>query len=266
MGEEISIPSRDVDVNWNASKGKCFFGSYKLQSVAVKTLTAKQKKAFEEIYYFNHPNLIKIFGVVEDRIGAPDLLVMEKLDGSLYDLLHVTKTILPLNEKLSILQDVIRGLTYLHLECNRHHGRISSRRILLNDLRAKIGLCDLQPKDDTDSESFDRNFIYMAPEFMDDDVDNLMASDIYSLGILIWECVSGQKPWGEIVTLMGMVKLLIANKRPTLPVIGKTMTVLDEFINQCWQQDPSCRLISREIVGRFQVVRNNMKSLDSEQN
>ena len=84
----------------------------------------------------NHPNSVKFLGIKiyflkaqSDYAPSLPVLVMERLDRSFDDLLENTPNI-PLAQKCSILQDVARGLDYLH-----SHSPV----IIHRDLTAQLG-------------------------------------------------------------------------------------------------------------------------------
>lgn len=63
----------------------------------------------------NHRNVVKFLGVCFKPGHKWPLLVMIKLNGDLYDLLEGYRNPnLPLSLKLSLLDDVVKGLHYLH--------------------------------------------------------------------------------------------------------------------------------------------------------
>ena len=74
-----------------------------------------------------HPNIIQFMGVCFLPNCQLPVLLMEKLDGNLDDLLETVPNI-PLTLKQSILEDIVRGLLYLH----QHNPQIVHR-----DLTAK---------------------------------------------------------------------------------------------------------------------------------
>ena len=86
-----------------------------------------------------HPNIIQFLGVCFLPNCQLPLLVMEKLDGNLDDLLETVLNI-SLTLKCSILGDVARGLLYLH-KCTPQiiHRDITAKNVLLtSSLVAKI--------------------------------------------------------------------------------------------------------------------------------
>ena len=92
-----------------------------------------------------HPNIVQFLGIcfLEAQLTSSakqlPVLVMEMLQGSLDDLLENTPNI-PLAKKCSILQDVARGLVYLHSRSPAViHRDLTARNVLLNSaMVAKI--------------------------------------------------------------------------------------------------------------------------------
>lgn len=93
-----------------------------------------------------HPNtnfIVMFLGVCPKPGYKLPVLVMEKLDGNLDDLLEGYKNPdLPMSLKLSILNDVLRGLNYLHNYSNELtiiHRDLTARNVLLtSQMTAKI--------------------------------------------------------------------------------------------------------------------------------
>ena len=86
-----------------------------------------------------HPHIVQFLGICLLPDSQLPVLVMERLQRSLDELLETTPDI-PLSTKLSILQDVVRGLVFLH---NRSpaviHRDLTARNVLLNSaMTAKI--------------------------------------------------------------------------------------------------------------------------------
>ena len=79
-----------------------------------------------------HPHVVQFLGICFLSDSQLPVLVMERLQTSLDNLLETTPDI-PLRTKLSILQDVARGLVFLH---NRSpaviHRDLTARNVLLN--------------------------------------------------------------------------------------------------------------------------------------
>ena len=139
----------------------------------------------EKYYYecqllsgLHHPNIVQFMGIcfLEAPHNAPvnlPVLVMERLQESLDDLLENTPDI-PLARKYSILQDVARGLVYLHSRSPAIiHRDLTARNVLLNsEMVAKIAdlgnsrIVDIQPGQlaRTMTRGVPGTIVYMPPE------------------------------------------------------------------------------------------------------
>jgi serine/threonine protein kinase len=100
------------------------------------------KRFYEEcelMASFDHPNITKFLGVCSMPNYKLPALVMEKLNGNLDDLLRNYKDPnLPTKLKLSVLNDVAKGLHCLH-EAKTIHRDLTVRNILLTSrMVAKI--------------------------------------------------------------------------------------------------------------------------------
>lgn len=120
-----------------------------IQSDLLSSTTAKRakiKKCFLQQYLqgsgLHHPNIVKMFGVCyrNDKVDVPwPILVMELMNYNLTQVLKDYQNV-PTYVKLSILQDVSRGLSYLHTQNPPiMQGSLDSDCILLTgSLTAKI--------------------------------------------------------------------------------------------------------------------------------
>ena len=139
------------------------------------------EKYFDECQLLSdlrHPNIVQFLGICfldtqpSSTTNLP-VLVMERLQCSLDDLLENTPNI-PLDKKCSILQDVARGLVYLH----SHdpviiHRDLTARNVLLNSaMVAKIAdmgnsrIVDIRPGQlaRTMTRGVPGTIVYMGPE------------------------------------------------------------------------------------------------------
>ena len=135
-----------------------------------------------------HPNIVQFLGIhcLPDS-GLP-LLVMEHLQSSLHDLLQRTLHI-PLPIRVSIIQDVARGLVYLHSQSPPIvHGDLSAWNILLNlELTAKItDLSNTRLTNVTSSQvaqSMTKEaLVYLPPEALTEVPKYVTSFDMFSFG------------------------------------------------------------------------------------
>ncbi|KAK3001129.1 hypothetical protein RJ639_022204 [Escallonia herrerae] len=149
-----------------------------------------------------HPNLTPLLGfcVVEEE----KLLVYKHMsNGTLFSHLYGNASLLDWRTRLRIGLGAARGLAWLHHGCQPPilHQNISSRVILLDeDFEARVmdfGLARLMTTSDSNESSFVNGDLgeigYVAPEYSSTMVASLKG-DVYSLGIVLMELATGQKP------------------------------------------------------------------------
>ena len=143
-----------------------------------------------------HPNIVQYHCVCYLPNSKSPALVMEQLQTNLHDyLLNPSYANLPLSAKVSILQDIARGLAYLHDHKPAViHRDLTARNVLLNSDRvAKISdfgnsrIIDVDPACSTHFQSTSRvpgTIIYMPPEACSDHAKFNEKLDIFSFGHL----------------------------------------------------------------------------------
>ena len=135
-----------------------------------------------------HPNIIQFLGLCFLPGTQLPLIVMERLETSLDDLLEHMPN-LPLSLKRSILEDIASGLFYLHnMQPPVIHRDLTSRNILLtSSLVAKItdmGNSRIVTQLVRSFSSYPGTLVYMPPEAQDDGHFYDSSLDIFSFGHL----------------------------------------------------------------------------------
>ena len=139
-----------------------------------------------------HPHVVQFLGLCFLEGSTLPVLVMERLDSSLDDLLQSIPG-LPLTLKQSLLVDVVQGLLYLHT-CNPPvvHRDLSARNVLLtSSLVAKVSdlgnarIVNLQPGQLARTLTrIPGTMTYMPPEAFDQHSQYGPRLDIFSFGHL----------------------------------------------------------------------------------
>lgn len=184
--------------------------------VALKVLPADQAKDLEWAERFtrearalarlNHPNIVQVHDFGSVRMGGQlqPYLLMELVDG--VNLRQAMQTgSLTAREALSIVPKLCDALQYAH-EHHVLHRDIKPENILINaDGGVKIadfGLAKLRDEtvpDFTLTQSGARlgTLAYMAPEQVERPQDVDHRADIYSLGVVFYEMLTGELPLGR---------------------------------------------------------------------
>jgi hypothetical protein len=195
------------------------------RAVAIKTCQSEEeeikKRFFREAEFagnLHHRNVTTIydFGVTDD--GTP-YIVQEFLTGDDLDKAIKKKEPLTLARKLQILIDVCDGLGYAHAAGIIHRDIKPSNIRILEDGTVKImdfGIAKsmVSPSTLTQTGITLGTASYLAPEqIRGEDLDP--RTDIFSLGVLAYEIVTGQKPFtGDHIST---VLYKIMNEMPAPP-------------------------------------------------
>ena len=160
---------------------------------------AREARALAKL---NHPNIVSVFDF--GQVGGHCWILMEFVDGTNLRELLRTKTLQP-REALGIVPKVCDALQYAHDEGIVHRD-IKPENILLDKKgRVKIadfGLAKLVGKDASEFSLTATGMTlgtprYMAPEQFDKPQEVEHRADIYSLGVVLYEMLTGEVPMGR---------------------------------------------------------------------
>ena len=161
-------------------------------NVGVDNISQKYLRECELMSDLRHPNVTQFLGVCFLPNCQLPVLVMERLDGSLDDLLEIVPNI-PLVLKRSTLEDVAQGLLYLHAHDPQIiHRDLTAKNVLLtSSLVAKITdlgnsrIVTLQPGQLARTLSrLPGTLSYMPPEALSSAARYGPSLDIFSFGHL----------------------------------------------------------------------------------
>ena len=194
-----------------------------------------------------HENIIRIYATyfLKGRIN----FVMEYMDkGTLSDILKKTKKI-PEKYMGIITYQVIQGLAYCQKEKKIIHRDLKPSNILVNSKGeikiADFGVSAIVEGSWAQKKTMIGTYIYMAPERIDYD-SYTINSDIWSLGIIVMECLLGYYPYiiynnNNLPNSYWIVHELIENNPiPTLDSNIYSKELID-FIKQCLIKDNNKR-------------------------
>ncbi|KAF3576292.1 hypothetical protein DY000_02030874 [Brassica cretica] len=165
----------------------------------------KFERHMESVGALGHPNLVPLrayFQAKEERLLIYDYLP----NGSLSSLVHGTKSsrAKPLHwtSCLKIAEDVTQGLSYIHQAWQLVHGNLKSSNVLLGpDFEACIAdyclvaLATNPSLTSNDGQEDADAIAYKAPEARHKSLScQSVKADVYSLGILLLELLTGKQP------------------------------------------------------------------------
>ena len=160
------------------------------ENEGAESLAVKYVQECQIMSDLRHPNIALFLGVCFLADSTLPVLLIEKLDCSLDDLLENVANI-PLALKRSMLEDVARGLLYLHKH-NIIHRDLTARNVLLTtSLVAKVTdfgnsrFVDLQPGELARTLSrLPGTLVYMPPEALEGSSRYGPSLDVFSFGHL----------------------------------------------------------------------------------
>ncbi|RIB14515.1 kinase-like domain-containing protein [Gigaspora rosea] len=182
-------------------------------------------------------HIIQFFGLSEGFKTGEYILIMQYADsGTLKDYLTENKSILKLDDKISLCKDIIKGLKFLH-ENNIIHRDLHSKNVLIHQKRAlpaDFGLSKslLESKGSSEVRGIT---VYLDPRLLDGKCPPEESIDIYSFGVLMWEIYSCRPPFGGRNghdLIFGLREGLRENRQVGMPL---------DYVNlyeECWIPDP----------------------------
>src|SRR6185503_19128264 len=191
---------------------------------------SREAKAASRI---SHPHAVSVTDFGESENGVV-FLVMEYLDGQTLKEIIKSEGQMGLNRAVEIIRQVSGALDAAH-EQGVVHRDLKSDNIMLSQTNggdwAKVldfGIAKIQQTETPDADITAANLVigtpqYMSPEQCSQSTTIDARSDIYSLGIIIYEMLAGQLPFtGESPTVIMMKQVQdpppsILDVRPDLP-------------------------------------------------
>lgn len=283
FSEDQQIGSGGFSVVYKGMVGK--------KMVAVKKLSQtmhehKFHKEVECIMKAKHKNIVRLLGYCSDTQGRIEdyegkfvmadvrnwLLCFEYVpNGSLDEYIADASHGLEWRERYQIIKGICEGLLHLHEKRILHLDLKPSNILIDVQMVPKIadfGLSRCLDKDQTRAftSSICGSLGYMAPEFFTGQVT--FASDIYSLGIIIVEILTGEKGYLEEKNVLEnwMNRLETADQRETqLEQVRVCITIGIE----CMDPNPKKRPFAHHIVNKLDktvsIVESGIASPSAEQ-
>ncbi|MCR4734470.1 MAG: serine/threonine protein kinase [Treponema sp.] len=173
--------------------------------IVIKKMTSKRnttnaerfKKEAQILLDLQSPYIVHLFDYFTE--GSYRYMVEELVDGLALDKLIAKQTSLPVPIAMLVLQDACYALKYAHSK-DIVHRDIKPGNILISK-RGEVKLADFGIASDAEEDSLTQSGTalgtpaYMPPEQFEDSahVDN--RADIYALGIMLYEMLTGTKPY-----------------------------------------------------------------------
>ncbi len=235
------------------------------RTVAVKILHAAYKNDVEFIERFHreakaaaglsHPNIVSIFDVGLE--GDDHFIVMEYVPGS--TLKEKIKNEAPLDIPIAvrIAKDIANGLASAHAN-NIVHCDIKPHNILMtDDNRAKIGDFGIARAVTESTMTYSGSVMGSVHYFSPEQARGSMItpkSDVYSLGIVMYEMLTGRLPFNGDNPVSIAMKHVEEEPVPPTTLRQTIPPMLEAVILRAMNKNPDTRPTSAELVQELSVV------------
>ncbi len=192
----------------------------------------------------SHPNIIK----VTDLIDAGDIVafVMEYIEGQTLEEFLYKKGELTRTEIESFFNQMILAVEYVHSQGLIHRDIKPSNFMVTKS--GQIKLLDFGIAKNTNEGAVDYTKtglmqqmgtpLYMSPEQVKNTAEVTKQTDVYSLGVVLWQMVMNKKPYdsGEF----SLPEIQVSILKEPLPL---THTIWDSTIQDATEKDPTKRFL-----------------------
>ena len=256
------------DLEDNLDDKEVWLGRYGSTSVACKTVTGSETELANEastLKRLRHPNVVQCFGVAS--IGGHIYMVMEFISGGNL-LQYLRRSNHSYNTLMGLCMSTATGVVYLHRTMQLIHRDLAARNLLLSGGsgphdRVTVKIADVglsrfaSERGDYISMSASVAALpvrWSPPEVMVKPPRFTFASDIWSLGVVIWEILSnGAVPYEDLTSNEDVVRQ-VSNEDRRLPIPSACEYIdvgikeyIQAFLMKCWDSDPEARPTAGEV-------------------
>jgi eukaryotic-like serine/threonine-protein kinase len=218
-------------------------------NLAIKVLKtdSKQKDRFKNeaqiLAKLNHANIATFYNFILE--GNDYFIVMELVEGEDLEKLLFKKNKLPIDLSISIIRQALEGLSHAHKKDILHRDIKPSNIILRPDGVAKLvdfGIAKaVGGQKLTQVNSVVGTLEYLSPELVKGEKEPSQQSDIYAMGVLLFELLSGQLPF-QGNTEYDLMQKIINHKPINISELNTVIpTQLESIITKCLSKNPKNR-------------------------
>ncbi|UCE40343.1 MAG: protein kinase [Candidatus Aminicenantes bacterium] len=189
----------------------------------------------------NHPHICTIYHI--DEVEDSTFIVMEYIEGqSLKEIIQTGS--LEFDKALDFAMQIAEGLEAAQGKNIVHRDIKSSNIMVTSKAQTKImdfGLAKIVSESQlTETASIMGTVAYMSPEHASGDaIDH--RSDIWSLGVVLYEMLSGQLPFQEDHEQLVLYSILNKFHKPVTSLRPSIPTAMERIVDKCLEKDPTER-------------------------
>jgi len=191
-----------------------------------------------------HPNIITIYDVVEESDRS--YIAMEYIDGETLESHTKPGALLPFDKVLRLMTQACAALDYAHQNSVIHRDIKPANLMLVQGDTLKItdfGLAKSPDANLTQDGVLIGTPNYMSPEQISGKpMDG--RSDFFSLGVVLYELITGERPFGGDTISTIIYRILYEEPRPPRIVNEKLPPAFDQILRRALAKDPAHRFKS----------------------
>lgn len=190
---------------------------------------------------FSHPNIVTIYDVGQDK--NIQYIAMEYLEGRTLEQVIERKTNFNFKIAAKVIMQICGALEYAHERHVVHRDIKPANIMVLENFYIKVmdfGIAHLESSNMTQTGIAMGTPNYISPEQLNGK-DVTKSSDIFSLGVMMYEMLTGEKPFtGENISSL-IVKILNHQPPPPSQIDDKVPPLLDHVVAKALEKDPLSR-------------------------
>ncbi|GBC20896.2 kinase-like domain-containing protein [Rhizophagus irregularis DAOM 181602=DAOM 197198] len=277
--------------NWKKSHKRYALKSFSTFDDATVKEIVREIQLQREVDF--HDNVIRFYGVTtssKENQRKKYILVLEYANnGTLRNYLKENFKNLTWNDKLILAFQLVYAVSCLHGEGILHRD-LHSKNVLVHQNTIKLADFGLSKRIDESSNLQSKVFgmvPYIDPKIFNRErnsndkktkvYSSNEKSDVYSIGVLLWEISSGRPPFHGKPYDIGLALSILENLRET-PIHGTPVEYI-KLYTDCWNIEPDSRPTINQVVDRLKEIMikeniiiedfhlyNNNKSIQSSNN
>lgn len=184
----------------------------------------------------------------------------------MWAILHKHRLDLSYNLKLNMVQDICKGMNYLHkCEPSVIHRDLKTHNLLVDaSWKVKVGdfgLAKLIKMSEIETSHMTAcgTPAYTAPEVLRNSHYTSKA-DVYSFAIVLWEMISEEEPHKGVPPFQVVFAVGTQGVRPSIP--QNCDVLIKRIIEDCWMEDPKHRPTFGQLLERLQEVLVDQKKTE----
>lgn len=200
----------------------------------------------------SHPHVIRYHAITLSEQPYGMLMELYKggdLDKTLYaeskDAPRPTE-----NQRDLWIYQMALGLEYLHAK-GIVHGDLKPPNMLLDD-NGQLVLGDFGLSSTEKPGQVRGTCSYMAPELLLNQSSNTKASDVYSLGVVLWELLEGKRPWQDKTP--EQIINIVGHQNQSLLIRGSWPPEYKELIRAMLAKNPDQRPTMSDCVAKLKLI------------